>query len=65
LDLKKVIGETKTTTLFITHDLDDSLVLADRIAVVWDGKVIQTGSKQEVLTHPANDELRMYLGSFY
>jgi tungstate transport system ATP-binding protein len=65
LDLKKVIAETKTTTLFITHDLDDSLVLADRIAVVWDGKVIQTGSKQEVLTHPVNDELRLYLGSFY
>lgn len=64
-DLKKILNDTHTTTLFVTHDLDDSMLLADRIAVIWDGALIQFGSKEDVLRQPVTNSLKTYLGAYY
>jgi glycine betaine/proline transport system ATP-binding protein len=44
----------KKTIIFITHDLDEALRIGDRIALMKDGAVVQIGTPEEILTHPAN-----------
>ncbi len=46
--------ELKKTIVFITHDLDEALRLGDRIAILRDGEVIQQGTGQEIVLHPAD-----------
>jgi len=49
------------TILFVTHDLDEALHLGDRIAIMRDGRVIQVGTPEEVLAHPADDYVRAFV----
>ncbi len=46
--------ELRKTIVFITHDLDEALRLGDRIAILRDGEVIQQGTGQEIVLHPAD-----------
>ncbi|MFD6419710.1 glycine betaine/L-proline ABC transporter ATP-binding protein [Streptomyces sp. NPDC060194] len=50
----------KKTIVFITHDLNEAMRLGDRIAVMRDGRIVQTGSAEDILVRPAND----YVASF-
>ncbi|MDR6977213.1 glycine betaine/proline transport system ATP-binding protein [Streptomyces sp. 3330] len=50
----------KKTIVFITHDLNEAMRLGDRIAVMRDGRIVQTGTAQDILIRPAND----YVASF-
>lgn len=45
----------KKTTVFITHDLDEAVRIGDRIAIMRDGRLIQTGTAEEIVMHPADD----------
>ena len=48
-------GDLNKTIIFITHDLDEALRLGDRIAILKDGRVVQTGTPEEILENPADD----------
>jgi tungstate transport system ATP-binding protein len=61
-DLKSVLTETKMTTIFITHDLQEALKLATRMAVILDGRIEQTGIPQKVFDKPINDRVAVFLG---
>ncbi|MFF3332020.1 glycine betaine/L-proline ABC transporter ATP-binding protein [Streptomyces sp. NPDC002888] len=50
----------KKTIVFITHDLNEAMRLGDRIAVMRDGRIVQTGTAEDILVRPAND----YVASF-
>ena len=50
----------KKTIVFITHDLNEAMRLGDRIAVMRDGRIVQTGTAEDILLRPAND----YVASF-
>ena len=45
----------KKTTIFITHDLDEAVRIGDRIAIMRDGKMVQMGTAEEIVTAPADD----------
>lgn len=47
-------GETKHTTLLVTHDLDEALTLADRIAIMRDGQIVQIATPEELVVHPVD-----------
>ncbi|MGV8989238.1 MAG: quaternary amine ABC transporter ATP-binding protein [Cypionkella sp.] len=49
------------TTLFITHDLDEAIRLGSRIAVMKDGRIVQTGTPEEIVTSPADDYVREFV----
>ncbi|MGL4667300.1 MAG: glycine betaine/L-proline ABC transporter ATP-binding protein ProV [Saezia sp.] len=51
----------RRTIVFISHDLDESMRLGDRIAIMKDGGVVQIGTPEEVLRHPANDYVRQFI----
>jgi glycine betaine/proline transport system ATP-binding protein len=54
-------GKVQKTILFITHDLDEALKLGDRIAIMKDGKIVQIGSPEEILTNPADDYVKAFV----
>ena len=42
------------TTVFITHDLDEAVRIGHRIAIMRDGRIVQTGTPEEIVLHPAD-----------
>ena len=52
---KALHREFKMTTIFVTHDTDEALKLADRIAVLKDGAIQQVAPPEEILEHPATE----------
>jgi glycine betaine/proline transport system ATP-binding protein len=45
----------KKTILFVSHDLDEALRLGDRISIMHNGRIVQTGSAQDIVLRPADD----------
>jgi molybdate/tungstate transport system ATP-binding protein len=60
--LKDIHRRYGLTTLHVTHNFREASYLADRIAIVMDGKVQQVGSANEVLSHPASLKVAEFLG---
>jgi osmoprotectant transport system ATP-binding protein len=54
--------EYNNTFVFVTHDMDEALKLADRIAIWHEGKVIQYDTPENILSNPANDYVRSFIG---
>ncbi len=53
----------RKTVVFVTHDLDEAVRLADEIVLMRDGRIIQIASPEEILEHPANDFAQDFVGS--
>ena len=62
-DLKSLLAETNTTAIFITHDLQEAVQLATRIAVILNGKLCQAGVQAEVFKKPATPQVAAFLGT--
>ncbi len=60
-EVREVLKEQKITTLCVTHDLQEASCLADRIAVLNDGHIEQTGSFREILRGPETDFVRDFV----
>lgn len=58
LEMQKTMNKT---IIFITHDLNESLRLGNRIAIMKDGEVVQVGTGQEILSNPANDYVKRFV----
>ncbi len=48
------------TIIFITHDFDETVRLADRIAIMYEGRIVQLGTAEELVTKPATDYVRAF-----
>lgn len=53
--------EMQKTIVFISHDLDEALKLGDRIVLMKDGRVVQIGSPEDILTNPANEYVERFV----
>jgi len=58
IELQAALGKT---IIFITHDLNEAMFLGDRIAVMRDGRIVQIGTPEEILTDPANDYVAQFV----
>jgi osmoprotectant transport system ATP-binding protein len=57
-ELIRIVAELHTTTLFVTHDVEEAFRLADRIVVVRDGRIEQAGAPFELFEQPATPYVR-------
>jgi tungstate transport system ATP-binding protein len=61
-DLERILRQTRTTTIFATHDRLEALRLSDRIAVMNNGKILQIGSPDDVMNHPIDEFVASFVG---
>jgi molybdenum ABC transporter molybdate-binding protein len=62
-ELKQLLKKLSIPTIIVTHDYEDARVLADRVAVMDQGKVIQSGVPREVAQFPANHFVAEFTGT--
>lgn len=60
--LRRLHDEVNVTTVFVTHDQEEALEVADEIVVINEGRVEQIGSPDELYDQPANDFVMRFLG---
>ncbi|WP_018155531.1 quaternary amine ABC transporter ATP-binding protein [Demetria terragena] len=58
IDLQRQLGKT---VVFITHDLNEAMRLGDRIAMMREGRIVQLGTAQEILSHPADEYVARFI----
>jgi len=61
-ELQRIHRETRTTCLYVTHDQEEALSLADRIAVMNQGRIEQIGTPSEIYEHPVNEFTARFMG---
>ncbi|GAA1623375.1 MULTISPECIES: glycine betaine/L-proline ABC transporter ATP-binding protein [Brevibacterium] len=59
--LVELQAKFKKTIIFITHDLNEAMFMGDRIAVMRNGRIVQIGTPEEILTDPANDYVAQFV----
>ncbi|MEF2965385.1 betaine/proline/choline family ABC transporter ATP-binding protein [Paenibacillus sp. M1] len=62
-ELIRLQQELNKTIIFVTHDMDEAIKIADTIVLMKDGEVIQKGRPEAILRHPANEFVRDFIGS--
>ena len=58
-ELQQKLGKT---FIFVTHDMDEAIKLAEKICIMSEGKVVQYDTPDNILRHPANDFVRDFIG---
>ncbi len=61
-ELKKIQKRLHKTVVFVTHDMDEALKMADIIVLMKDGNIVQAASPEELLTNPANEFVAEFIG---
>lgn len=61
-EFKKLQKELNKTIVFVTHDMDEAIKLADKIVIMKDGQIVQADSPNEILRNPANQFVEDFLG---
>jgi spermidine/putrescine ABC transporter ATP-binding subunit len=62
LELRRLHEEHRRTTIYVTHDQEEALVLSDRIAVMRDGRIEQVGSAGDLYDRPVNAFVAGFIG---
>jgi len=61
-DLRRILRELDATVIYVTHERTEAIILADRMAVVDEGRVVQVGEPDEVMSYPANRRIAHFVG---
>jgi sulfate transport system ATP-binding protein len=60
--LRKLHEEVPVTTVLVTHDQEEAMDVADRVAVMNEGRIEQTGKPRDLYEHPANEFVMSFVG---
>jgi iron(III) transport system ATP-binding protein len=61
-DMRNILAEAGATSIFVTHDQDEALSIADEVAVMLDGSIVQTAPPEELYHRPATKEVASFVG---
>ncbi|MEN6330409.1 MAG: ABC transporter ATP-binding protein [Smithella sp.] len=62
-DLRHILGETKITAVLALHDREETLRLAQDVAVMVEGKIIQSGTTSQIFSHPESEFVANFVGT--
>ena len=62
VDLREILLETHTTAIMVTHDQSEAAVVADRVAIMDEGRMLQLGTITQLRKKPASDRVARFLG---
>lgn len=60
-EIKKIQEELKTTIIYITHDQEEALSMADRVMIMKDGNILQLATPEEIFKHPKDDYVKEFV----
>lgn len=61
VDTRKVLEEREVTAIVVTHDREEAVALSNRLALMRQGTIVQTGTLDELLTNPADDWVATFI----
>jgi iron(III) transport system ATP-binding protein len=61
-EVRQILRVANATAIFVTHDQEEALSLADTVVIMREGKIEQVGAPQEVYLRPVNREVAAFLG---
>jgi spermidine/putrescine transport system ATP-binding protein len=61
-ELKDIHRETGKTFVYITHSLEEAMVMSDRIGIMQEGRIVQVGSPSEIYNEPSNKFVAQFMG---
>lgn len=62
-ELLHLQNDLKKTIVFVTHDLEEAMRLASRLAILQEGQIVQIGTPTEIVENPSNDHVRRFVAS--
>jgi ABC-type Fe3+/spermidine/putrescine transport system ATPase subunit len=62
VDTRRILSDRGVTALVVTHDRDEAEALSDRIALMREGSIVQTGNLADILAHPVDKWVSSFLG---
>jgi iron(III) transport system ATP-binding protein len=62
LEVRQILAEAGATAVLVTHDQEEALSLADRVAVMFDGRVVQAASPEELYHRPVSRQVAAFVG---
>ena len=62
VDTRSILSDGGITALVVTHDQEEAEALSDRIALMREGSIVQSGTLPDLVAHPADDWVRDFLG---
>lgn len=62
--IRDIQKEMNLTTIFVTHDQEEAMIMSDRIFLMNKGEIVQAGSPEEIYTHPANEFVASFMGHY-
>ncbi|MFP4367009.1 MAG: glycine betaine/L-proline ABC transporter ATP-binding protein [Bacteroidales bacterium] len=60
-ELIELQDKMQKTIIFVTHDLDEAFKLGNRIAIMYNGRIVQIGTAEEIISRPANDYVKAFV----
>jgi multiple sugar transport system ATP-binding protein len=63
IELKRLHGSLDVTTVYVTHDQEEAMTIADRMAIFQEGEIIQIGAPEEVFNRPSTMDVAAFIGS--
>jgi iron(III) transport system ATP-binding protein len=61
-DVRQILNDVGATVIWVTHDQEEALSLADRVAVMFDGKIVQDAAPEELYHRPVSREVGSFVG---
>ncbi|MBN1193413.1 MAG: ABC transporter ATP-binding protein [Coriobacteriia bacterium] len=61
-DFSQILSAEGVTALYVTHDQDEAMVVADRVSIIHEGRVVRTGGVDEVMTLPTDEWVAGFIG---
>lgn len=61
-ELRSIVKKSNTTAIYVTHDQKEALAMADRIAIMHNGKIVQIGSPSDIYNKPASKFVADFIG---